>query len=346
MKENLRVLAWFRYLTDRFVVVPIASVFPARIALTVADLVGLVHGLIPGRGSRVARLETTAATGAVGWAAFRGACRRLAGPRRDLVYLRRMRSRRESLADWTLNESNPDPIHQLVASRQPFVLAGGHFSSAPSYFRHQVLPADAAFVGSELPHWKLSPSDLRRRLSAQLDYGLRSRFLGEPETLDYQIQVPDLWVQGANWSDAPDRTPSVQDAMLARLARPGGIVITLVDAYWEKSTAYRPPFVGIRERGFALGAARIARIAQCPLVPFVAVFGEEPRTVIIDWGCPIPPPEPDDAAADRRVIDQALEFIEKGVARYPDQYDYPIGCDRRWSAVTGRWEDTPEDPDP
>lgn len=340
LRENLRIFEWGRYFADGLMVIPAAAILPPRLALAVADLVGFVDAVVPSPASRMARKETGAATGAVGLAAFRGACRRLAGPRRDLVYLRRMRSRRESLAGWTLVQSNPDPVRRLVASKQPFVLAGGHFASAPSYFRHQVLPADLAFMSARLPRWKLSPGDLRRRLALKLDDGLRWRFLREPGPSDHSIAVPDLWERGANWAEAPARMPTVQEAALTKLACPGGIVAILVDTYWDKPTAHCRPFAGTAERGFAVGAARIARLAQCPLVPFVAAFGETPRSAVIDWGCPILPSPKWDAAGDPQVIDQALDFIERGVARYPNQYAGMIGYERRWDSTTETWRDS------
>jgi len=110
-----------------------------------------------------------------------------------------------------------------------------------------------------------------------------------------------------------------------------------VDAYWEKPGAYRRAFAGIADRGVALGAARIGRLAQCPVVPFVAVLGRHPRTVTIDWGNPIGPRAIDDKASDVETIDEALNFLEAGVARYPDQYLHPSGGDRHWDAAAARW---------
>ena len=92
------------------------------------------------------------------------------------------------------------------------------------------------------------------------------------------------------------------------------------------------------ERGVALGAARISRLAQCPLVPYVIAYGANPRTVIIEWGDPILPPRVDDKESDRLVTDQAIAFIERGVGRYPAQYAHPVGTERHWNTKTETWE--------
>ena len=153
---------------------------------------------------------------------------------------------------------------------------------------------------------------------------------------ELKAKVPDVWARATDW-ETVKRFTSVQDQVLSELAKPGSASQILIDAYWEKPTAYRRPFAGIADRGFALGAARIARLAQAPIVPFVAVLGPRPRTVIYEWGDPILPRRADDSAGDRDVIDEALDFLERGVARYPTQYLHPIGSARRWDPAKGRW---------
>jgi lauroyl/myristoyl acyltransferase len=148
--------------------------------------------------------------------------------------------------------------------------------------------------------------------------------------------MPDVWRRDHDWKTLRD-TPSVQDAMLAKLAEPGGVGIIWVDAYWEKSNAYRRPFAGIAQRGFAGGVARIARLAQCPIVPFVAVLGAERRSARIEWGAPIDPPELADRAMERRVLDLVIDWLERAVARHPTQYLHPLGRERLWDADNTRW---------
>jgi lauroyl/myristoyl acyltransferase len=128
--------------------------------------------------------------------------------------------------------------------------------------------------------------------------------------------------------------------MLAKLAQPGGVVRIAIDALWEKPNAYRRPFAGLQERGFALGAARVARLAQCPLVFFQTTFQDD-GSVLVERGDPMEPPPVDDRASDIAVTDRLLNELERWVARYPTQYLHPIGHDRCWNAETSRWETRP-----
>jgi lauroyl/myristoyl acyltransferase len=134
-------------------------------------------------------------------------------------------------------------------------------------------------------------------------------------------------VETRNWAEVGERRPEVQNAMLAKLAEPGGVGLVLCDAYWEKPNAYRRPFAGMLIRGFARGAARLARLAQCPIVPFVAVLGRNRYSVRIEWGEPIEPVAQDVRGGDEAVLDVLLDWLERAVGRYPTQYLHPMGGD-------------------
>ena len=73
-----------------------------------------------------------------------------------------------------------------------------------------------------------------------------------------------------------------------------------IDAIWDKPRAHRRPFAGHAERGFALGTARIARLAQVPVVLGIAAWTDD-STVRVVWRPPIEPPRIDDERADVRV---------------------------------------------
>ncbi len=148
---------------------------------------------------------------------------------------------------------------------------------------------------------------------------------------------PALWDRPDGWRDAPRRT-TVQDQVLAWLDEPGTRLRVSPDAIWEKKSAYRRPFAGADDRGFALGTARIARLGQHPILPLVAVIRERSRTITVEWGDPIEPPPREDDCQDRSVMDRILDFLELAVGRYPDSYRLPIGWERVWDDASGRWQ--------
>lgn len=339
LRENANILEWFRFLTERCVIIPAAARLPLGAALAAANAAGIIDSLIPVHTSRVAHAELRA-VGLTDAALERATRRRLAMPRHDLVWRQRMNVGREHIQHWRAIESNAGPVHELLSSKQSFIVAGGHFTQAAGDARHLILPLAGPAVGGAVPRWRLSPFELRRRLDAQVDQHSRERLLGlsrgATRNSALSATVPDLWDRTTNWTTAR-ATPSVQEQVLAELSKPGAVSQILVDAYWEKPTAYRRPFAGMAERGFALGAARIARLAQCPVVPFVAVLGPQPRTVVLDWGDPILPRAIGDKASDRDVIDEAVDFIERGVGRYPEQYVHPVGFDRVWNPGNETW---------
>ncbi len=339
LRENVHLLEWFRFLTERWLIVPAARRLPLSVALATANAAGVVDAWIPTRAARAARAELEA-TGLTGAPLKRKIRERLAMPRHDLVWRERMTVHRESISQWRVIESNGAPVHALLNAKTSFIAAGGHFTQAAGDARHLVLPMRGSAVGGAVPRWRLSPFELRRRLDAQADEfsreGLMGLQRGRRPSEALPATMPDLWQRAADWRAAP-AAPAVQDQLLSELATPGTVPQILIDAYWEKPGAFRRPFAGMEDRGFAVGAARIARIAQCPLVPFVAVLGLEPRTIIIDWGDPIQASAFDDKDSDRTVISRAIDFIERGVGRYPEQYLHPIGSVRRWDSRREIW---------
>lgn len=338
LKSRLNVLQWFRFAVERFVIVPAARSMPLSVALAAANFAGRVDAALPTRSSREARRELAAA--GVGQAALGSAVQdKLANPRRNLVWMARQAGFREPLSSWECTQINAGPMQELLAKGQPFILAGGHFMTAAGNARHLVIPANGASVNGATPRWSLWPFELRRRLETQLEWKSRPAALGIPRRSEAAealfVRLPDLWQPGLDWATV-EPEPHVQERLLADLSRAGSVAHILIDAIWEKPGAYRRPFAGTAERGFALGAARIARLAQCPVVPFVALLGDEPRSVVLEWGDPIAPAA--DRDGDRQVIDEALDFLERRIQRFPEQYLHPIGLDRVWNATNDAWE--------
>lgn len=321
-RPNLQALEWARYLADRLLIVPAADLLPRGAALRVADLVGATEARIPSRGARLARAEVHAALGVTGADERRAAARRLAGMRRDLAVNRRLSRGREHPRDWRLVQEGAAPVEAMLAERRPFLVATGHFYySADLVLPDVIMPRLAGHsLGSAPPDFRLEPGVLRQRFENGISYGLPTKLLGLPH-----YELP--------YAGSRETIPTILEA----LARPGGVVRIYIDAMWEKPRAHRRPFAGLAERGFALGTARIARLAQCPVVLGVAVWDDD-SSVRVVWRPPIDPPPIDDEQADVRVIDQLLDDLEALVGRFPLQYLHPLGADRRWDAAALRWD--------
>lgn len=325
LRELLNVLEWFRYFYELLVLRPAAWYLPLPTSLLLADLAGWIDAVVPTEAARSARREMAVAVGASGWSAFVLGARRIAVERRSLVYKWRIEAGRERLSDWTILETGGDALRQLVADGTSFIVARGHFIGARSSFFRGVLFPEWVSVRAARGGWRLSPFDLRRRLA-------RRR---RPQANRQTVDVPDRWWHGYDWNRASARTNS-QEEMLRALSVPGSVVSIYSDAYWEKAGAYRRPFAGDGDRGFALGTARTARLAQCPVIPCVVALGLQPRTLHVEYGPVILPGAAGDSSADIEVTDRVLAWLERGVGRYPAQYPRS-GIDRTWDASSETW---------
>jgi lauroyl/myristoyl acyltransferase len=125
---------------------------------------------------------------------------------------------------------------------------------------------------------------------------------------------------------------------LDRLQQPGNAVIISVDAYWKGGGPnLRRNFAGNRMYQFGTGAASLARLARCPIIPCVTFLERE--GAVVEWGIPIPPPAANDERADIQGTDQLLQYIERGVGSRPSQYVLDIGASRRWNSSAEQWQD-------
>jgi hypothetical protein len=308
LPASLSVVDWLRFLAEWGLLVPAARYLPVQLALTIADAISTVAWMVPSR-ARQERARELSALGIEESDLKQVMRERLILKRRDLVWLERMGRGREHLDAWTVTETNGGPVRELINAGRSFIVAGGHFTKAATKLRFKVIPPAGASVTAALPPWRFSPGPLRERLHSQVEVRARAGLLGEHATTTVEVE----------------RTPggsarTARDQVMTALEVPGTVTQILVDAYWDRPNSYRRPFGGQTDRGFALGAARISRLAQCPIVPFVAVFGSAQRTVHIDWGDLIEPNPVDDAASDQAVIDGVLAFLEAGIRRYPTQY--------------------------
>ncbi len=339
LRELVSIAEWMRYAWERLFIYPVAPWLPLGITLRLTQMVGFLEALLPTVTAKVAREEVAAATGGLrGRAAVRLVARRLSENQRHLAY-KRFISRHGLNAAWKFVETGPASARSTLAERGPVLLVGGHFQGTASclvwagVLGEPVMPTT---VESSTAPWRLSPKAQRTRLSHVARTQAQSKLFvasGGART----AATPFLWGgDDRAWTAAPKRT-SVQDRIVAALSTPSGRAAIYPDAIWKKPNSYRRAFAGAANRDFALGAARIARLAQATIVPFVAVHDTEPMTVRIDWGEPIEPPPEHNAAADPATLDKILDFLERGIGRYPAEYNLPIGWDREWDRQRLCW---------
>lgn len=206
---------------------------------------------------------------------------------------------------------------------QSLIIATGHFSrEAMIALYHPSLASRLIGVVAQLDFGALTPKGIRLRLQ-----------FGRIKAAALRLR------KGADMEFLEVGAASTMMRLARRLRQPGNFAIISADVPWThapRADRYERPFAGRGHQSFALGSARLARLGQCPIVTCVPFLTEE-GGLAIEWGEPIPPPSKDELAGDARVMDEILDRLERAVGRLPGQYVIPIGHDRRWSAVEGRW---------
>lgn len=314
---------WARYLAERLLVLPAAHWLPRMWAMRVADAIGWVEARLPIEGTRVARAEMRAA-GVPDSRVAAAVSEHLAWPRRNLVIAKRLRLGKERVRDWRIVEEGGDRVHALHDAGERLLVVSAHFVDTAGFVVNtHIFPELAGSAVTQVnPPFAWSPFVLRTRMVNSLIYGL-ARFLAEPGR---ERRIPFVGQGG------------VVDRVVHQMNHGVPIAKILIDAFWEKPNAHRRPFAGMPERGFALGAARIARAAQCHVTVYTAVFEENAQTVRVIWRDPIPPPAAaNDADADIPFMDALIDELERSVGDFPAQYLHPMGHTRRWDSATRSW---------
>ncbi len=308
-----------RALAMLLVLRPAADFLPRKAALWLADLVALALAAVSS-GARGFQHELLATFGGDAALARWRARETMALPFRDFVMLRRIVNGRENARAWTIEERNVEAVQALRSSGVPFIVALGHFARRAVWCVHlpQIIPQRPLVVVNPPPPFSLRPHALRN----YLQFGLMLDSLG--------VIRPDLQLYYAGRSSA--------DALVQWLKAPGSAVVIHADAPWPfKRGAIERPFAAGSSRSFATGVAKVARLAQCPIAPCVTTITAEGK-IVFEWGDPISPGRPDDAASDALVTSAVLDPLEAGIGRYPEQYVLDFGNGRRWNREAGCWE--------
>ncbi|MBK9170085.1 MAG: hypothetical protein IPM24_21850 [Bryobacterales bacterium] len=310
-----------RILALRTVLFPAASILPKRLGLAAADAMSWVLVLMPRPGIH-AYLEARRAFGLSHADALRLARRRLARPLIDYVVLNRVMGGREDPGSWTIVEKNAAGVERLRASGEPYIVATAHVSREAmlAMYSPTIVPGRRTHVGAPVPASVKTLPDRRARI--------QYRTAMDVLTKAWRGEVEFVFVSPEHQSPA---LPLVR-----RLRKPGSVVYIHVDAPWAwrgaERGSYERPFAGVNSREFSLGAARLARLAKCPVVSCLPVV-ENDGSISLHWGDPVHVGD-----TDIPVMDALLDGIEAAIGQRPDQYVLPIGSERRWNPALQRWE--------
>jgi hypothetical protein len=307
-----------RYLTAR-TMVGFTDFMPRPAVVRAFSGFAFLETALTSRG-RSAQAEARIVMGQTRREAFATAWKWISMPYLDLVDLRRVSRGREDLSRWSVEEVNSSPAFALADARQPMLAVGGHFSFGA------LLPLALRFpeivgigVVDPLEPFRLQGDVLLRRLMMGMVHQL-----GE-------VLMPGR--TGKSYVGQND----VQTDLANTLSQPGGVAFIMIDIDWKRAWAFHRPFCGYGDRGFALGAARIARIAQVPVVMVTAErLGD--RRSRARFSDPMYPGPSDDASQDRPFMSHLLDMLELEIGRRRHAYPHPIGWQRRWSAANDRWE--------
>ena len=317
-KARVWVADMLRYLALRGFVA-VADHTPRRVSGAGVELLAGLECLLSSRG-RAFRAESRLLFGASRRDAFGTARRTIRNQYLDLLDIRRVSTGREDVSRWEVEEFGRDEIDQLLSTRTPFLIVGGHFGYAPILPLAATFPALIATGGVD----PIEPFQLRG------DVLLRRLMMGMVHGLVHTLRPGEVSLAYVGQED-------VQTRLLRTLSMPGGVGYLSLDIEWKKPNAHVRPFCGYSSRRFALGAVRIARLAQ---VPLVLIVGQRTGTrgSRIHYSGPYYPPARADAAGDTGTLDGLVDELERYVARFREDYPHPLGWERLWSATSERWE--------
>lgn len=312
----------FRIAALRGVLRPAADFFPRRLGLALAD--GIATILLTFSQSGVAAFrEGRRAFGLGTFAALRLARRRVARPLRDYVFMRRVARGREDPQALKLVERGCEGVRQLQAEGRSYIVATAHVARQGMFgmYSPSIAPAHRVHVGAPVPARPRSLEE--RRAALQYEASLKALLSGHVGLVEVVYVSPE------------HQSPALP--LVRRLRKAVTAVYIHVDAPWAwrdaEKTVHERPFAGDASRTFSIGAARLAKLAKCPIVTCIPI-AEDDGSIVLEWGTPIF--ASDDEAA---TMDLLLDTIETAIGKRPDQYVLPIGFARRWDARTQRWSD-------
>ena len=317
-----RAVAWTadmgRYVMARGMFA-VADYLPRRASGAIAGTIAAAECTLTRRG-RALQAEGRLVFGLSSRKSWQVARRTMLVPYLDLIDLRRISTRRDDLRTWKPEAVNDEAFRAMLTSGQPVLVAGGHFAFTPLVATlHLTVPEiHGTAVAAPIEPFRWRGEVLLRRLTLGMIHSLAEVLRPGAAQISY---VGERDVQGE---------------MLEELGKPGGVGFVMIDTDWRKPKAHVRPFCGIERAYFAVGAARIARLAQAPV--FIVVPERTGmRSARVHYYGPFTPPPKDDAASDRAFTDELLDELERCVGRFRENYPRPVGWSRRWDAPSERW---------
>ena len=94
-------------------------------------------------------------------------------------------------------------------------------------------------------------------------------------------------------------------------------------------------------RSFSVGAAKLARLANVPVLLALPVFSRDHHEVRIRVFGPFTSSAATPEQQDIDVTNAALDIVEREVGRRPSDYVLAIGAERCWDSGTQLWSTIP-----
>jgi lauroyl/myristoyl acyltransferase len=293
--------------TVRLLAVPMliraADLWPAEKAFRLARFFAVILSLLPpyGRSRRFAERArlygTTANRISFGKA-------HLQAQFRDFVAVRRIVRGADDPHSRALVERNAELVQELRAKGTPFILATGHFlrQAMAHVYEERITPHAVMAIMARLP---ANPRRLGERWN-QVNYGQMLEAVHKIRPEAKFVSLGDV---------------SALKNLVRDLRKPGHLAVISADTLWPdfRASSLVRPFCGSARRAFPTGAARLARLAGCPILVCVPYL-DESGTMVIDWRRRIEV-SPDGAEQnDREITNRILDEIERAALERPDQY--------------------------
>lgn len=306
----------------RWILRPAVYLLPRRLALSLASLSTLPLLVLPKPGVE-AYWKMRAAFGTGRIASARLAWGWLARHMRDYVIVKRVVAGREDPRARRIVEKNSAGVQSLREAGKPYIVAAAHFTREALF----AMSAPAITPAKPVSLTNHPPTDVHTWLDrrAQIQFGTATDAAGA------WGRHHELVFIGVD--PLPMRT------LRKRLRQGDHVVFVHVDWFWDRTPAgsFERPFAAHGTRVFALGAAQLAREADCPIVSCVYSVQAD-GSLLLEWGSPVRN-DGEGTESDIAVMNQLLDSLELGVGDRPTQYLLDIGRGRKWNSRERRWED-------
>jgi len=220
-----------------------------------------------------------------------------------------------------------DEARRIIAGPGSFVVAQAHFergTAATTVFNGANFDGrDMFVVAIKVPRFVPMPHIWR--IGLQLRQLMRTCLALRPQGLEFV------------------HTGGAVTGLVDKLQSQRIMVSINVDAHWSRnrSSTLERPFCGALKRSFSTGAAKLARLANVPLLLALPVLDSDPRQVRLRLFGPYTSEAAVPEQRDVEISQKLLDVIEREVGLRPCEYVLEIGAARRWDGESNRWVQPP-----